>query len=233
MLTDDQLINLMISEPSWEDVIVKIVAEEGMDPWSVDIIRLANVFLNYVKKMEELDLRIPARFILIAAILLRMKSDVLVEKEEKILIPESEKEPDETLRILASLPPLQPPLKRIPLRNVTLDELVHALKKAYEIQERRVERTTRVRRAVDIAIPIPQEDITERINKLLTNINEALVEVDNIEFSRLVKRWGRKEIVEALMPLLHLSQDGKINLEQEELFKEIFVRKRTSLDSNK
>lgn len=224
MLTDEQLINLMISEPSWEDVIVKIVAEEGMDPWSVDIIRLANVFLNYVKKMEELDLRIPARFILIAAILLRMKSDVLVEKEEKILIPESEKEPDETLRILASLPPLQPPLKRIPLRNVTLDELVHALKKAYEIQERRVERKTRVRRAVDIAIPVPQEDITERINKLLTNINEALAEVDNIEFSRLVKRWGRKEIVEALIPLLHLSQDGKINLEQEELFKEIIVK---------
>lgn len=224
MLTDQQLINLMISEPSWEDVIVKIVAEEGMDPWSVDIIRLANVFLNYVKKMEELDLRIPARFILIAAILLRMKSDVLVEKEEKILIPESEKEPDETLRILASLPPLQPPLKRIPLRNVTLDELVNALKKAYEIQERRVERKTRIRRAVDIAIPVPQEDITERINKLLTNINEALTEVDNIEFSRLVKRWGRKEIVEALIPLLHLSQDGKINLDQEELFKEILVR---------
>lgn len=110
------------------------------------------------------------------------------------------------------------------MRNVTLDELVHALKKAYEIQERRVERKTRVRRAVDIAIPVPQEDITERINKLLTNINEALAEVDNIEFSRLVKRWGRKEIVEALIPLLHLSQDGKINLEQEELFKEIIVK---------
>ena len=28
MLTDQQLIDLMVIEPSWEDVIVKIVAEE-------------------------------------------------------------------------------------------------------------------------------------------------------------------------------------------------------------
>lgn len=233
MLNDQQLIDLMVAEPSWEDVIVKIVAEEQMDPWSIDIIRLANTFLIYVKKVEELDLRIPARFILIAAILLRMKSDVLTEKKEKMFIPESDKESDENLRILASIPPLQPPLKRIPLRNVTLNELINALRKAYEVQDRRVERKSRIKRAVEFAVPAPTEDITDRINKLLANINEALVEVDNIEFSRLVKRWGRKEIVEALIPLLHLAQDGKIDLHQEELFKEILVRMKSSLDSSK
>ena len=224
MLTDQQLITLITSEPSWEDVIVKIIAEEQMDPWAVDIVRLANTFINYLHKIEELDLRIPARFILIAAILLRMKSDILAEKREKILIPESEKEEDETLRILATIPPLQPPLKRIPLRSVTINELVNALRKAFEVKERRLERKRRVRKAVEFAIPIVGEDITERINKLLSQINTALAEIDNIEFSRLVKRWGREEIVEALVPLLHLSQDGKVQLNQPEIFKEIFVR---------
>ena len=233
MLSDQQLIDLMVAEPSWEDVIVKIVAEEQMDPWSIDLIKLSNEFLVYVKKIEELDLRIPARFILIAAILLRMKSDVLTEKKEKLFIPESEKESDDSLRILASVPPLQPPLKRILLRNVTLNELISALRKAYQVQDRRIERKTRVKRAVEFALPAPAEDITERINKLLSQINEALIEVDNIEFSRIVKRWGRKEIVEALIPLLHLAQDGKINLHQEELFKEILVCMKSSLDSSK
>lgn len=228
MLSDQQLINLMISEPSWEDVIIKIIAEEQMDPWSIDIIKLANAFLGYLQKIEELDLRIPARFILISAILLRMKSDVLIEKEEKILIPEAEKEADETLRVLASLPPLQPPLKRIPLRSVTLEELLSALRKAYEVQERRTERKIRIKRAVDVVLPVGEvEDITERIGKLLSQINDALGEVESIEFSRLVKRWGRREIVESLLPLLHLSQDGKINLTQEELFKEIMIRLRS------
>jgi segregation and condensation protein A len=225
MLTDQQLINLMISEPSWEDVIIKIVAEEHMDPWSIDIIKLANAFLGHLEKLEELDLRIPARFILISAILLRMKSDILEEKEEKMLIPESDKESDETLRVLASLPPLQPPLKRMPLRNVTLEELLSALRKAYEVQDRRTDRKLRIRRAVDVVLPVGEvEDITERINKLLGQINIALGEVNSIEFSRLVKRWGRKEIVDSLLPLLHLSQEGKINISQDELFKEILIK---------
>lgn len=227
MLSDQQLIDLVVSEPSWEDVIVKIIAEEAMDPWSVDITKLADVFLIYLQKMETVDLRIPARFILIAAILLRMKSDILVEREQKILIPESDKEPNETLRLLAQLPALKPPIKRIPVKNVTLNELLTALKKAYEIKERRVERRRRVRRDIEFAIPIvEEEDITERINKLLSNIQEALVEIDNIEFSRLVNKWGRKEIVESLIPLLHLSQEGRIDLIQKELFKEILVRLR-------
>ena len=227
MLSDQQLIDLVVSEPSWEDVIVKIIAEEAMDPWSVDITKLADVFLVYLQKMEIIDLRIPARFILIAAILLRMKSDILVEREQKILIPASDKEPNETLRLLAGLPALKPPIKRIPIKNVSLNELLTALKKAYEIKERRVERRRRVRRDVEFAIPIvEQEDITERINKLLSNIQEALIEIDNIEFSRLVNKWGRKEIVESLIPLLHLSQQGRIDLIQKELFKEILVRLR-------
>ncbi|MFQ6020892.1 MAG: segregation/condensation protein A [Candidatus Aenigmatarchaeota archaeon] len=227
MLSDKQLIDLMISEPSWEDVIVKIVAEEQMDPWNIDIIRLADTFYNYFQQMQTLDLRVPARFILITAILLRMKSDILAPKKEKLLIPESEKEEDEMLRILAAVPPLQPPIKRIPLRNVTMNELITALRKAFEVRERRKERRRRVRRAVANAMPLEiEEDITERINKLLSQIQTALSELDNIEFSRLVKSWKRDEIVEALVPLLHLSQDGNITIEQPELFKEIFVRLR-------
>jgi segregation and condensation protein A len=225
MLNDEQLINLMISEPSWEDVVIKIVAEEQMDPWSIDIIKLSNAFLGYLQKMDDLDFRIPARFILIAAILLRMKSDVLQEKEEKILIPETEKDADGTLRMLAGLPPLQPPIKRVPMKSVTLEELLSALRNAYEVQDRRSERKIRARRAVDAVLPVGEvEDITERIGKLLGQINSALGEAENIEFSRIVKRWGRKEIVDSLLPLLHLSQDGKINIIQEELFKEIMIK---------
>lgn len=224
MLSDKQLINLMISEPSWEDVIIKIVAEEQMDPWNIDLIKLADTFVAYIGKMEELDLRIPARFILITAILLRMKSDVIATKRERILIPEGEKAEDELLRILATIPPLQPPLKRVPLGNVSLNELIIALRKAFEVKERREKRKFRVREAAVRALPEQQEDITERIDNLLSQIQLALTEIEaSVEFSRLVKGWNRKEIVKALIPLLHLSQDGKVIINQKELFKEIFV----------
>jgi len=226
MLSDDDLINLMVSEPSWEDVIVKIVAEEGMDPWAVDICKLADVFGIYLTKMDQIDLRVPARFILITAILLRMKSDILAEKRERrILIPESDVNKDEELmRTLSAIPPLQPPLKRVPLGSVTVTELVTALKKAFEVQERRERRKIKIRAMVERAVPTGDTDITKRIDNLLASINQAIDELHNdVEFSKLVNKWERVEIVRALLPLLHLSQDGKVSVRQQELFKEIFI----------
>lgn len=208
MLNNQELINLMISEPSWEDVIVKIVAEEGMDPWAVDICKLADVFGSYLSKMDQLDLRVPARFILITAILLRMKSDILATKRTPhLLIPESSSKvsDEELIRTLATIPPLQPPLKRVPLGTVTVNELVTALKRAFEVQERRERRKLKIRAIVERAVPAGDTDITKRIDNLLSAINQAIGELKNdVEFSKLVNKWERTEIVRALLPLLHL-----------------------------
>lgn len=229
MLSNEQMIRLMVVEPSWEDVIVKIVAEEGIDPWSIDIVKLADAFSFYIEhasKMQD-DLRVPARFILIAAILLRMKSDVLAAKEQKILIPES---PDqnqkelELLRQLAGVPPLQPPIKRMPLKNVSLNELITALRKAFDVQERRKARKERHRAIIGDVLAEP-DDINERIDSLLAQIRGILAELESgkVEFSKLVSEWKREKIVKTLVPMLHLAQDGKIGYEQGELFQEIMV----------
>ncbi len=225
MLSNEQMISLMVNEPSWEDVLVRIVAEEGMDVWAIDLVRLADLFVEYMDKISELDLRIPARFILIAAIMLRMKSDILAEKPEKILIPESPENPKEAelLRALAAIPPLQPPAVRIPMKSVALNELITALRKAFEVRERRL---TKRQRARQIAMRgfVQEEDITDRINSLLQQIESALQEIDRIEFSKIVKEWNRDNIVKTLLPMLHLAQNGKLTYDQPQLFEEFFVR---------
>lgn len=229
MLNDEELINLMISEPSWEDVIVRIVAEEGMDPWQLDLIKLADVFAVYISKIDQMDLRIPARFVLIAAILLRMKSDVLAGTPQKhALIGEPGPEKDsELIRLLAQIPPLQPPVKRVPLGSVTMEELIAALRKAFEVQERRKTKKERLRQRVAVVMPQEKEDITERISKLLDEINAAITEIEgSTTFSKLVKNWDRREIVRTLLPMLHLTQEGKITHEQPQLFEDIIVRKK-------
>ncbi|MEM5804257.1 MAG: segregation/condensation protein A [Candidatus Aenigmatarchaeota archaeon] len=225
MLSDKQLIDLMIKEPSWEDVILKIVAEEGMQPWNIDLVKLADVFIDYLNRMEQLDLRVPARFVLVTAILLRMKSDVLVEKRVRSIIPESDKPLSAELERLARLPPLQPPVVRMPVSNVSVEELLTALRKAFEVSERRIEKKERIRQRVHAAMP-PQEEenISERIDRLFNRIQSALQEIQGtVEFSKLLKGWERREIIRTLLPMLHLSQEGKIKYEQPELFKEIYI----------
>lgn len=224
MMSDQQLINLMVSEPSWEDVIVKIVAEEGMNPWNIDIMHLADKFTDYVDKMDKLELGIPARFILIAAILVRMKSDILEPKpRERVLITESNID-EELIKTLQAIPPLEAPVKRIPMGNITLEELITSLRKAFDVKERRVKKKYNLKRLAEEGMPQEKEDITKRMEIIMNEILEAMAEIEkSIEFSRLVKKWSRKEIVRTLMPLLHLSQRGKIKLNQKELFKEIEV----------
>ena len=68
---------LITSEYSWEQIIYKVIAWEGMDPWDLDITLLSKSFMAYITKMEELDFKVPAKYIIIAAVLLRMKSDHL------------------------------------------------------------------------------------------------------------------------------------------------------------
>ena len=229
MLNDEELINLMISEPSWEDVIVRIVSEEGMKEWDIDLIKLADAFAVYVSKMDQLDLRIPARFILITAILLRMKSDILAGTPQKhALISEPGPDKDsELIRLLAQIPPLQPPVKRVPLGSVTMEELITALRKAFEVEERRKVKKERLRQRIAVVMPQEKEDITERIGRLLDEINAAIADIDgSTTFSKLVKNWERRDIVRTLLPMLHLTQEGKITHEQPVLFEDIIVKKK-------
>ncbi|MBU3958213.1 MAG: segregation/condensation protein A [Nanoarchaeota archaeon] len=238
MLSNEQMIRLMVVEPSWEDVIVKIVAEEGMEPWSIDIVKLADAFSFYIQHTSKMrdDLRVPARFILIAAILLRMKSDILAEKERKILIPESpdrDRKDADLLRLLAGVPPLDPPIKRMPLKNVSLNELILSLRKAFDVQERRTARKERRRALVGDVLAEP-DDINERIDRLLAHIKNIIAELENgrVEFSKLVADWKREKIVKTLMPMLHLAQEGKIGYEQDELFQEIMVELKKEKENN-
>jgi len=122
---------------------------------------------------------------------------------------------------------LKPPMERHVKRKVTLDELVNALKKAMKVKDKkeRVKRTLgrRLRREIG-----EEEDIELRIGKLMSSIDGLLLKLKSkkVEFSKIVEKWERDEIVRHFVPLLHLSSRGKVGTEQEEFFKEIFINKR-------
>jgi len=66
------------------EVLLEMARRGEVDPWDIDIARITERFLEYLDSMEERDLRIPARTLLYAAILLRMKSDSMEEPEDEI-----------------------------------------------------------------------------------------------------------------------------------------------------
>ena len=225
-ITEEKVVQTIIIGSDWKDVLTTIVAEEGMDPSKVDIIKLTDSFMDYIKRLDNFSFKVPARFILIAAILLRMKMEIILEEEKEKREREIQEIP---LLDIENIPQLFPPLIRKPTRKVTLDELVNALNKTFEFKERKEGRKLRMRKAIETLIE-PEEDIEIKIKRVFDSIHKK----GNTKFSDIVPAWKRMDIVNTFMPLLYLMARNKIYLEQEELFKEIFISLREDIkDENK
>ncbi|KHO47998.1 MAG: segregation and condensation protein A [archaeon GW2011_AR5] len=215
VVDENKVIQTIILGSDWQEVLTTLVAEEGMDPLSVDLIKLADAFRSYLEHLKQFDFRIPARFILVAAILLRMKAELLLDEEEEKIIRTTQSQPLD----IENIPTLLPPITRKPTRKVTLNELVSALNKAFQFQERKEDKKIRMRRAIERLIE-PEDDVEVRIKE----IYEEIVSKKSMTFSQLVPAWKKLEIVKTFLPLLHLATRDMITCEQEEMFKEIFIR---------
>lgn len=224
MNQEENILQLILEKESWEEVIYHIVSVENLDPWNIDLIKLTSKFIEYIKKVRELDFRIPAKIVFVAVVLLRLKADYLSIFEEEESIEEIAKEkPFIDLGIDPSLIELGVPIKRIPKRQVTLNELINALRKALAVKERREERKFLWKRR--IVAQIGEEDIAKRIEHILKEIEKAIQKSkkDKINFRSIVEEWNREKIVEHFVPLLHLEQNKKVRTEQEDWFKEIWI----------
>jgi len=213
-MNETKVIQKIVLGSDWKEVITNLVAEENMDPLSIDLIKLVDVFTTYLQRLKDFDFRVPARFILVAAILLRMKCELLLEEEEKKRM-EAEKVPPLNIE---DVPVLSPPIIRKPTRKVTLSELVNALNKAMVFKERKEEKKIRLHRAVERLIE-PEEDIELKIKRIHNKILKQL----SIMFSDLVPVWKRKDIVNVFLPLLYLETRGLIVCEQDGMFKDIHI----------
>jgi len=219
-MNEKKIMNTILFGSDWEAVLQEIVFQENMDPWAIDISKLADSFIKYLGEAKEFDFKIPARFILVAAILLRMKCDTIRFDEKK----EETEEKSVELMDISDVPELGSPIKRKPTRKVMFDELVDALKKAFEADERKRERRFIIRHNVEDLIDFEVEDIEQRVEQIYQKVGTLFKNNDIVKFSNLVSNWSRKEIVLVLLPLLHLAQSDKINLDQEEMFGEIMIK---------
>jgi segregation and condensation protein A len=232
-MKEQEILELITSEYTWEQVIYKIIGWEGMDPWNLDISLLSRSFVGYMAKLEELDFNVPAKYIIIAAVLLRMKSEHLeyVERlvygeqdmdsledhmESEVIRPEAARAPPE-------LGPIAVPARRQPTRRIAAEELISALRAALRTQERRDSREEIQKKAIQIR----EDTVTRMIDKLYERIGEIIsgLRSEEVAFSRVVDSWTREGVVSSFLPLMHLEQQKRVRCRQEKLFDEIFIKR--------
>ncbi len=176
-----------------EPRIVRLMERGEIDPWDVDIVRLCDL---YVQELKSRDLRISGNALLTAAVLLKMKSDLFEEKEEKEEIEVEIEVPD--VEII--------PVYRKVERKVTVFELLDALRDAFELEKSRIRAKSFQPRFEFVAM-----DISKLVERLLTELPDEVV----------IEALGAL----TLFAVLHLANKGAIEIEQEEWNGAIRIRK--------
>ena len=211
-------ITSLVAKASWKELLVELISTEKLDPWNIDIVKVADSFFKIVKEMQKFDFHVPANIILACAILLKYKSRVLAfhEEPEELL----EEPPEENG---GALPQLELKGRIPPKRPITLNELVGEME--------RVMKYDKVERRVPKPVPMPivdfnisEYDIESEMEKMHERLKGEADSEGLVLFSSLVKKAEPTEVIMALNPILHLAQRKDIALKQDKFFDEIFIR---------
>jgi len=210
------------------EILLEMARAGEIDPWNIDIIDVTDKFLARIVEREKIDLRASARTLLYASILLRMKSDVLVNapppEPEDDYLPDFDLEPED-------YPMLEPRQRNAVARPVTLQELITELQRAVATRD-----ASHMRKALKIEKPprktieevlgiAHNEDIEASIIDMTGILDREFAYREFVMFSELVKDPTPHGIVDVYLPLLFLANRKYVTLTQEVLFEDIFIRR--------
>ena len=234
-INQDQFFNLISGEElSWQAIIYDLIKTEQLDPWDIDLGVLADRYVQTIQQLEETDFFISSKILLACSLLLRLKSEILInsyiqdlndalygnkrdEKRyelERIEIDENE------------LPILTPRTPMARHKKVTLKELMSALNKAIDTENRRIRKEIKGRQAQRSALTIMPHGnfvpLKVRIKSIFGIVNNHIKQGnDHMKFSHLAP--AKEERLASFVPILHLSNNGKIFLRQPVHFEDIHM----------
>ncbi len=235
----DKLYQLIVENDdiSWKAILLDLVNSEQMDPWNIDIGVLTQRYIGRIKQLKETNLKVSGKVLLAAAILLKIKSKRLVgedlnefdrliaasevsedqfydELEQELAKGEAAGMHDQSLELIPRLPQ---PRKR----KVSVYDLVRALEKALEVKKRRLFNGLH---DVNVVIPEKKLDITSAMRSLYAKLLGIFSQgMKKLTFSSLVPSKIKEDKVYTFIPLLHLANESKVELNQKEHFGEIEI----------
>ncbi len=211
-------IESFVNEATWKDILMELVKKDELNPWDIDIIDIVGRYVEVVRGLKVLDLRIPANIVLAAAILLRLKSDMLEleEKADEELIQEEMQRPYVAVEGLATR--LRLPQKR----RVSLNELIVALEEAMKLKEyRETQAATTVQM---MPMVFSHFDVETEAENMFALVKQNLDASKMLTFSLLCELANKNnKLLEVFIPLLFLASKDRIILLQEDFFGEIII----------
>lgn len=231
------------------EILVNMAKRNELDPWNVNIVDVTDRYLHHLVELKQNNLRLTGRTLLFAAILLRLKSDVLegidplmLEEDAIAEFDEDYDDPDfydmEHLATRANIIPIDEALERrtsVKLnrkRVVTLKDLIkqlefyeelerkRSLKNAHERAKRRVRSYANLT-PQDIINLAHDEYIEDSVKRLYCLLERLFESSEKINLTELAT--AGMDRISTYIALLFLSADGRVDLVQDEFYSDLYV----------
>ncbi|MBU2503726.1 MAG: segregation/condensation protein A [Nanoarchaeota archaeon] len=232
----DQIHDLLFNrEVGWQEIIYDLINTEQLDPWNINILVLSEKYLEKVRSFEEADFFVSGKVLLAAALLLRIKSEILLNKYlksiDEILFGKKDEVPSrvlERIELDELIPELIPksPLPRF--KKVTLQELMAALDKAIVTENRRIKKeivNKNALRETGFLLPKRKFTISDKIKGIYGNLTKHFKEDEKrkrISFEKFAEGTKEDRLI-LFTPLLHLDHQKKVWLEQENHLDDFYI----------
>lgn len=240
------------------EILVSMAKQGKIDPWNVDIVEVTDKYLMHLFQSKAQNLRLTGRTLLFAAILLKLKSNIL----EGLDVMDFEPQREDDFNYDDEMPLDYQDEEYIPTNNVisidevlqrrtsvrlnhnrvvTLRDLIRqlefyemldkkqSLKNAHERAKRRVQNYAKL--SPDDIINLAHDEYIENgVQRLKANLSEILSRQDKIELNELTLLGMDK--ISAYISLLFLTVESDYDLEQDEFYSDLYVVKRPHVEQN-
>ena len=224
-------------EIGWQEIIYDLINTEQLDPWDINITILTEKYLIKINELKETDFFVSSKVLLAASLLLRIKSEILLNRYiksiDEILFGKKEKlsKSLERIELDEQIPELIPRSPMPRFKKVTLKELIESLNKAIVTENRRIKKVIINKNALrEVARSFPKRNVSVKdkikdiFSKLINHFKENKQE-KRIHYNHLIGE-KKEERLFSFVPLLHLEHQQKVWLEQKEHFGDIHVWER-------
>ncbi len=222
------------------DLLLHLIKEDNIDIYNISIDKITKDYLDYINKMEELNINVASSYLVMAAELMEIKSKSLLPSVKKDNEEDDEEEVSrEKLinklieykkykEVTSSFKELEKIRKEIYIKapeniknyidekivndsNVGVTDLLNAF--SMFLERKRLEKPLNTK--------ITNKEYSVRERK--SSIRNILKSKKKVEFTELFTEYNKSYIVVTFLSVLEMTKDNEIDIKQENNFSKIFI----------
>ena len=221
------------------DLLIYLIEKNKMDIYDINLTQITEQYMEYLNKMEELNLEIASEFLVMASSLLYLKSKRLLPKQEE---EEEELTEEELIRRIIEYKKYKEISKQLKESYATFSKRITKSQEEIALPKMKLEKEYN-----DKIIPQAYQELLDRtsqkLNQNAKNIEKialvenytvaskvkemvrVLIKQKKFVFNKLfsIKQKDKQEVVTAFSGLLELSRRNRVITNQEEIFGDIMV----------